>query len=54
MGSDYKGTERFQRYEEFFRDKGVEIIYFPYTQTTNSTQIRRTIEMKTQDDEAKK
>ena len=54
VGSDYKGTERFQRYEEFFRDKGVEIIYFPYTQTTNSTQIRRTIEMKTQDDEAKK
>ncbi len=40
VGSDYKGTERFQRYEEFFKDKGVEIVYFPYTQSTSSTQIR--------------
>ena len=48
VGSDYKGTERFQRYEEFFKDKGVEIIYFPYTQSTSSTQIRKTILMKTE------
>lgn len=47
VGSDYKGTERFQRYEEYFKDKGVEIIYFPYTQSTSSTQIRRTIMEKT-------
>ncbi len=40
VGSDYKGTERFNRYEEFFSNKSVEIIYFPYTQTTSSTQIR--------------
>jgi len=40
VGSDYKGTERFQRYEEFFTDKGVTIIYFPYTQGTSSTQLR--------------
>jgi glycerol-3-phosphate cytidylyltransferase-like family protein len=31
VGSDYKGTERFNRYEEYFADKGVEIVYFPYT-----------------------
>ena len=31
VGSDYKGTERFNRYEEYFADKGVQIIYFPYT-----------------------
>lgn len=43
VGSDYKGTERFNRYEEFFRDKGVEIVYFPYTQSTSSTQIRQLI-----------
>lgn len=43
VGSDYKGTERFNRYEEYFRDKGVEIIYFPYTQSTSSTQIRNAI-----------
>lgn len=43
VGSDYKGTERFNRYELFFKDKGVEIVYFPYTKTTNSTQIRELI-----------
>lgn len=40
VGSDYKGTERFLRYEEIFADKGVEIIYFPYTTGTSSTQLR--------------
>ena len=49
VGSDYKGTERFQRYEEYFADKGVEIVYFPYTQSTSSTQIRKTVLMKTKD-----
>lgn len=49
VGSDYKGTPRFMRYEEYFKDKGVEIIYFPYTQSTSSTQIRKTILLKTKD-----
>ncbi len=49
VGSDYQGTERFNRYEEYFKDKGVEIIYFPYTQGTSSSQIRKTILMKTDD-----
>ncbi|MBD5280661.1 MAG: SDR family NAD(P)-dependent oxidoreductase [Bacteroides sp.] len=40
VGSDYKGTERFNRYEEYFVDKGVKIIYFPYTQGRSSTQLR--------------
>ena len=44
VGSDYKGTERFNRYEEYFKDKGVKIIYFPYTQGTSSTQLRKAIE----------
>ena len=43
VGSDYKGTERFQRYEEFFKDKDIKIIYFPYTKTTSSTQLRNKI-----------
>lgn len=49
VGSDYQGTPRFQRYEAFFRDKGVQIIYFPYTQGTSSTQIRKTVLLKTRD-----
>ena len=48
VGSDYKGTERFQRYEKYFADKGVEIVYFPYTQSTSSTQIRKVIALQTQ------
>ena len=40
VGSDYKGTDRFNRYEEYFKDKGVQIIYFPYTKGTSSTQLR--------------
>lgn len=50
VGSDYKGTSRFQKYEEFFSSKGVEIIYFPYTQSTSSTQIRNTISQRTSPD----
>lgn len=53
VGSDYKGSERFNRYEEYFKDKGVEIIYFPYTQGTSSTQIRKTVLMKAKDIEDK-
>lgn len=47
VGSDYEGTERFNRYEDFFKDKGVKITYFPYTEGTSSTQIRNTITEKT-------
>ena len=47
VGSDYKGTERFNRYEEYFKDKGVEIVYFPYTQSTSSTQVRQAITART-------
>lgn len=46
VGSDYKGTERFIRYEKYFEDKGVEIIYFPYTKGTSSTQLREKISKK--------
>ena len=51
VGSDYKGTERFNRYEEYFKDKGVEIVYLPYTQSTSSAQIRKTILLKTKEKE---
>lgn len=44
VGSDYKGTARFKRYEEFFADKNVKIIYFPYTKGTSSTQLRAALD----------
>lgn len=46
VGDDYKGSERFNKYEEYFKDKGVEIIYFPYTQETSSTELRHLIDRK--------
>ena len=46
VGSDYKGTERFERYEKYFADKSVEIVYFEYTQGTSSTQLRQKIKEK--------
>ena len=45
VGSDYKGTERFKRYERLFGDR-VEIVYFPYTKGTSSTQLRDAISKK--------
>lgn len=44
VGSDYKGSERFNNYEKYFENKNVEIIYFPYTKGTSSTQIRKAVE----------
>ena len=46
VGSDYKGTDRFNRYEEYFKDKNVEIIYFPYTQKVSSSKLREEISSK--------
>lgn len=43
VGSDYKGSERFSKYEKYFAEKNVEIIYFPYTQGTSSTQLREAL-----------
>ena len=45
VGSDYKGTERFERYEIFLKDKA-EIVYFPYTIGTSSTQLRNRLKEK--------
>ncbi|EHS2295512.1 Glycerol-3-phosphate cytidylyltransferase [Enterococcus faecalis FL2] len=44
VGSDYKGTERFKYYEDFFKDKDTEIIYFDYTQGTSSSKLRMLID----------
>lgn len=42
VGSDYKGTERFNKYEKLLKGKA-EIIYFPYTSGTSSTQLREVL-----------
>lgn len=44
VGDDWKGTPKWNEYERQFKEVGVEIVYFPYTQGTSSTLINQTLE----------
>lgn len=44
VGSDWKGTDKWNEFERQFRDIGVDIIYFPYTQGTSSTKLRSVLD----------
>ena len=41
VGDDWKGTPQWETLEKQMAEVGVEIIYFPYTQTTSSTKLRQ-------------
>lgn len=43
VGDDWKGTEKWNRFEVEFSKVGVEIVYFPYTKETSSTLINQTL-----------
>ncbi len=40
VGDDWKGSPLFSELEEKFKQVGVEIVYFPYTRGTSSTELR--------------
>jgi len=42
-GDDWKGTQKWLEYEEKFAKINVDVVYFPYTQGTSSTTLRRVI-----------
>lgn len=42
-GDDWRGTEKGERLEREFGAVGVEVVYFPYTMHTSSTQLRRAL-----------
>lgn len=44
VGSDWKGTEKWNEYERQFSEVGVDIVYFPYTEGTSSTQLREVLQ----------
>lgn len=44
-GDDWKGTPKWNRYEEEFSKNNVEVIYFSYTKGTSSTEIRQVLQM---------
>jgi len=43
VGDDWKGTDKWNQFEEDFKKVGVSIVYFPYTQGTSSTLINKTL-----------
>lgn len=43
-GDDWRGTEKGLRLEREFAEVGVEVVYFPYTAHTSSTQLRRALD----------
>ncbi len=43
VGDDWKGTEKWKRYEEEFRKIGVDIVYFPYTKNISSTLLNEVL-----------
>lgn len=43
-GDDWRGTEKGKKLESDLAALGVEVVYFPYTQTTSSSVLRRTLQ----------
>ena len=43
VGDDWKGTDKWKNIEKDFTEKGVKIVYFPYTKGTSSTLINETL-----------
>lgn len=44
VGSDWKGTQRFNDIEKQFEPLGIDIVYLPYTNSTSSTKLREVLE----------
>lgn len=42
-GDDWKGTSQWKKYEEEFSRKKVDVIYFPYTEGTSSTYLKKVL-----------
>ncbi len=43
-GNDWQGTEKGNKLEREFAALGVEVVYFPYTLSTSSSALRRTLQ----------
>lgn len=43
VGDDWYATEKWKEYEKEFQEAGIQIVYFPYTHGTSSTQIRKAL-----------
>ncbi len=43
VGDDWKGKPNWVAYETALREKGVDVVYLPYTKQTSSTQLREAL-----------
>ena len=43
VGSDWQGTDKWNEYERQLKEKGARVVYLPYTKTTSSTILQKTI-----------
>jgi glycerol-3-phosphate cytidylyltransferase len=43
-GNDWQGTEKGNKLDRDFAALGVEVVYFPYTPSTSSSALRRTLQ----------
>tara|TARA_B100000795_G_C22459519_1_gene308725 strand:+ start:89 stop:427 length:339 start_codon:yes stop_codon:yes gene_type:complete len=44
VGDDWFETPKWKEIEEQFKEVGVKVVYFPYTKSTSSTILNRTLE----------
>ncbi len=44
VGDDWKGKPVFQEAEAILKERGVEVVYFPYTQHVSSSRLTRVLE----------
>ncbi len=44
-GDDWKGTEKWNRYEQQFKKLGVKVMYFPYTKHISSSKLRENLKL---------
>lgn len=43
IGDDYKGSERWNKFEKDLKEVGADVVYLPYTKTISTTEIRRRV-----------
>jgi glycerol-3-phosphate cytidylyltransferase len=43
IGDDWKGTERWNRFEKILAEVGVDVVYIPYTKGISTTEIKQKI-----------
>ncbi len=43
IGDDWKGTDRWNRFEKILAEVGVDVVYIPYTKGISTTEIKQKI-----------